>query len=274
MDFTYGLARRLWPQLSRIDRYSNEIQFRYLPCGQRRISKDPNPAIIRQAFDELGTQNAVAAAFGVTRHVVTRWISCFKLDVKSRPEVRHSNFVKEVLASQSDRIRVAQWVMDEGSVGVTHSSRNDLTSLLVGGGMNDFDAIRAISAILRTPYCSTRTSHSIALPMLGFQIRSAKAYALLETILPHMYGLKAMEARAALSFFPRTGTLKGRYTTDEFLLPVWEEFAITSLRAWSARRRKPLSSEEIQRRAKAWVEGRIRRARRFLEGRVPSKVLA
>jgi len=97
---------------------------------------------------------------------------------------------------------------------------------------------------------------------------SAKAYALLETILPHMFGLKAMEAKAALSFFPRSGTLNGRHTTDEFLLPVWKEFAITSLKAWSVGRRRPLSAEEINKRAEAWVEGRISRARRFLDRRI------
>ena len=259
------MARRLWPPLSKIDRYSGEVQFRYFPCGQRRISRDPNPEIIRRAFDELGTHNAVAAAFGVTRQVVSRWISCFQLDVRSKPEVRHSNFVREVLASEADRIRVAQWVMDEGSVGVTYFFQNDLTSLLVCGGMNDFEAINVISAILRTPYNCARTSHSTALPMLGVRMGSAKAYTLLETILPHLFGLKAMEAKAALSFFPRSGTLHGRHTTDEFLLRVWEEFAITSLRAWSAKRRHPLSTQEIQRRTDAWVQGRIRRARRFLD---------
>jgi len=267
------MARRLWPPLSRIDRYSSEIQVRYFPCGQRRISKDPNPEVIKQAFDELGTHNAVAAAFGVTRHVVTRWISLYHLEVKSRPEVRHSNFVKEALASSGDRIRVAQWVMDEGSVGVTYFSRTDLTSLLVGGGMNDFEAINAISTVLKTPYECSRTSHSTALPMMGVRMSSAKAYALLETILPHMYGLKAMEAKEALVFFPSSGILRGRHTTDEFLSSVWKEFAITSLRSWSARRRQHLSVEEIQKRAEAWVEGRIFRARRFLEGRVSSEAL-
>ncbi|HEV2226614.1 MAG TPA: hypothetical protein VGR56_07410 [Nitrososphaerales archaeon] len=94
---------------------------------------------------------------------------------------------------------------------------------------------------------------------------SAKAYALLENLLPYMAGLKLLEARAALSFFPRSGIVSGRHTTDEFMGQIWREFAISSLEKWNARRRKKLTDSELANMAKTWLEGRIRRARRAID---------
>lgn len=259
------MDRKLWPKLSRIDNFAREAVVKTYPSGERRLAKDPPPDVVLKAFDELGTHKAVAAAFGVSRHVVTRWISLYGLDVISRPDIRHSNFVRKCLEDPKDRIRVAQWITDEGSVGLTYSNQADYSSLLVAGSMNDYDALSVISSILETPCTCSRSGQTTTLPLLGLRMVSAKAYALLEVLLSEMKGLKNMEARAALSFFPRTGTLPGRHTTDEFLLPVWKEFAISSLRSWNARRRKKLSDEEMTWKARAWVEGRIKRARRFVD---------
>jgi len=87
----------------------------------------------------------------------------------------------------------------------------------------------------------------------------------LEVIAPHLEGLKAMEAKAALQFFPPSGRLRGRHTTDEFLLPVWKDFALNTLSSWNSRRRVKIRQEEILVRAEKWVEGRTRRARRFID---------
>ena len=218
-----------------------------------------------QAYEKLGTMVAVAAAFGVDRNVVRRWLRKYALNPESKPEVRHANFVREALKSEPDRIRVAQWVTDEGSVGVTYHPKTDTTVLLVCGEMNDYEAINSISSILRTPCDGIRSPQPTVLPLLGVRMISAKAYALLEILLPYMYGLKAMEARAALAFFPRYGTLKGRHTSDEFLTDVWREFALRSVSHWNEVRDEKLSAGEVQAFADAWVNGRIRRARRFLE---------
>jgi hypothetical protein len=86
-----------------------------------------------------------------------------------------------------------------------------------------------------------------------------------EIIGPHLVGLKAMEARAALKFFPPSGLLRGRHTTDEFLTHVWEEFAIHTLHEWNSRRISKLSDHALENYARGWVEGRIRRARRFVD---------
>ena len=259
------MKRRVWPRFAEIPSFSREAKVRVYPSGERRLAKDPSPEVVLKAFDELGTHNAVAAAFGVTRHVVTRWISLYGLRVTSRPEIRHANFVRKCLENPSDRIRVAQWIVDEGTVGVTYFSRGDYTSLLVCGGMNDSDAIRVISSILQTPTLCSRSGHLTTLPLQGVRMLSSKAYVLLEILLPEMQGLKAMEARAALCFFPRAGIIRGRHTTDEFLVPIWKEFATSSLTSWNAKRRKRLSDDELASLARTWVEGRIRRARRFVD---------
>jgi hypothetical protein len=261
----------LWPKLTKIDKFARETVVRTFPSGERRVSKDPPPEIVLKAFDELGTNNAVAAAFGVTRHVVARWVSLYGMNVTSRPEVRHSNFVRRCLAEQGDKIRVGQWIMDEGSVGVTYFKRTNYTSLLVCGSMNDFEALDLISRILQTPCNCSRSGRINTLPLLGVRMYSSKAYALLETVLPHMAGLKAMEARAALAFLPPTGMVSGKHTTDEFLTPVWREFALLSLKSWSARRRQKIEDDELEILAKEWVEGRIKRARRFVYAAVQPK---
>jgi hypothetical protein len=248
-----------------MDNFAREAIVKTYPSGERRLAKDPPRDLVIKAFDELGTHKAVAAAFGVTRHVVTRWISLYSLDVISRPDIRHSNFVRKCLANPSDRIRVAQWITDECSVGVTYSNQADYTTLLVGGSMNDPDALSVISSILEAKCSCSKSAQMTTLPLLGLRMVSAKACALLELLLPEMQGLKAMEARAALSYFPRTGTLPGRHTSDEFMIPVWKEFAMNSLRSWNARRRQKLSEDQMKEMARAWVERRIRRARRFIE---------
>jgi hypothetical protein len=255
----------LWPRLTKIDEFAREVVIKTFPSGERRISKDPPPEIVLKAFDDLGTSNAVAAAFGVTRHVVARWVSVYGVNVISRPEVRHSNFVRRCLAEQGVRIMMGQWIMDEGSVGVTYFKRTNYTALLVCGSMNDPEALDFISKILQTPCNCSRSGRTNTLPLLGVRMYSSKAYALLDTVLPHMAGLKAMEARAALAFFPPTGIASGKHTTDEFLTPVWKEFALLSLKSWSARRRQKIEDEELEILAKTWVEGRIKRARRFVD---------
>jgi hypothetical protein len=227
--------------------------------------RDPPRSVLLKAFDELGTYSEVANAFGVSRTVVERWMEKYDLNNPSRPEIKLANQMRGLVSNNEDRDRVAQWLMDEGSVTVSYFIRSNYTILVVCGSMNDYAVLSRISSILGVPVTSSRVPSTSTLPVGAVRVQGAKAHALLETLLPHLMGLKASEAKAALVFFPRTGRIKGRHTTDEFFLPVWREFAISSLRSWNARRRKRLSDEELVNLAKTWVEGRIRRARRFID---------
>jgi len=254
--------------------YKDAISLRTYPSGERRVNKDPPAALVLKAFEDLGTFVAVSNAFGVDRNTVSRWVRAYGLDVKSRPEVRLSNAIRSRLTESKGEERVGQWLMDEGSVSVAYLKSRGLTCLLVCGSMCDYAVLAQISAALGTSIGSSKVPGPRTLPMGAIRVQSAKAYALLQALRGHLVGLKAMEANAALEFFPPLGVLRGRHTTDEFLAPVWREFAIETLMQWNLRRRQTLSSEELKALACTWVEGRIRRARRFLEGRVPPKVLA
>lgn len=259
------MGRRLWPPLGPVERFASKVELTRYPSGQVGVSREPPKESLLQAFEALGTKKAVAAAYGVDRNTISRWLSRFQLTPESRPEVRHGNFVHEVLKSDSARIRVAQWVTDEGSVGVTYSPREDTTCLLVCGHMNDYEAISTISSILQTPCTGSVSRGPTTLPTLAVRMVSAKAYALLELLLPYMSGLKAMEAQAALAFFPRRGTIAGRHTSDEFLTGIWKSFALSSISHWNDARKKKITESEIKSLADSWVEGRIRRARRFID---------
>lgn len=247
-----------------LPRFADSIVVKVFPSGQRRTIKDPPASLLRTAFDELGTNVAVARAFGVTRRVVKRWTEDCGLGVVSRPEVRYANSVRARLSIGEDQEKVAQWLMDEGSVSVAYFGPTDSTILLVCGGMNDFDVLSQIGRVLGVPITSSRLPSLTTLPMGAVRVQGPRAYALLQALVPRLLGLKELEAREAMRFFPPSGKVKGRHTTDEFLSNVWLEHARKSLFEWNSRRRVKLGSEELEARAKAWVEGRIRRARRFL----------
>lgn len=233
------------------------------PSGERRIRKNPTDVLLRSAFDELGTHAAVASAFGVSRSVVSRWIREKDVRVISRPEVGAACYLERRITDSEDKLRVAQWLMDEGSVTVTHFKRTNLTSLVVCGSMNDFDVLTSISIVLGAPITCFRSPTPTALPLGGVKVQSAKAFALLRILSGYLVGLKAMEAAAALRYFPPSGTLRGKHTTDEFLVPVWRSYAIQTLTAWSAKRRVKMTEQEILGRAETWIQGRVKRARRF-----------
>ncbi|MDA4126528.1 MAG: hypothetical protein OK452_04905 [Thaumarchaeota archaeon] len=245
--------------------FAKTIKIRTFRSGQRRTVRDPPRSVLSKAFDELGTYSEVADAFGVSRTVVERWIEKYDLNIPSRPEIKLANQMRLLISSDEDRNRVSQWLMDEGSVTVSYFVRPNYTILVVCGSMNDFAVLSRISSILGVPITSSKVPSTTILPVGAVRVQGAKAYALLETLLPHLMGLKASEAKAALAFFPQSGRVKGRHTTDELFLPVWKEFAIGSLRSWNARRRKKLSDDELVSLAGTWVEGRIKRAHRFID---------
>jgi len=254
-----------------LPRYAESIEVKTFPNGERRIGRDPPRSIVEEAFSELGTRAAVATAFGVSRDVVGRWLRDYDIKVASHPEAGLASFVRQRLSLKYDRVKVAQWLMDEGSVSVAYFRRGDYTILLVCGSMNDYSVLDSISEILDTPISSSKTPGMTTLPMGAIRVQSARAYALLEVIGPHLVGLKALEAKAAIQFFPASGILRGRHTTDEFLLSAWKEFSLESLNQWNARRRAKTSQQEVLARAERWVEGRVRRARRFVDAQAKQR---
>jgi hypothetical protein len=155
--------------------------------------------------------------------------------------------------------------MDEGSVSICYTKLSDLTQLLVCGSMNDYFVLSRISSILGAPIVSSAVGTSTRLPNGAVRVQSARAYALLRLIRPHLIGLKAAEADAALEFFPRSGVVRGRHTTDEFLTHVWREHALNTMMEWNSRRRVKITQAKMSERVANWVEGRVRRARRFID---------
>ncbi|HEV2137317.1 MAG TPA: hypothetical protein VGR53_00575 [Nitrososphaerales archaeon] len=101
------------------------------------------------------------------------------------------------------------------------------------------------------------------MPLSYVKILSAEAYALLVSIRKELLGLKRMEAEAVLKFFPPSGYLKGRHTTDEFMMRAWKRYANGVVSKWSRRKRIPFSQAEREKLVESWIETRVRRARRF-----------
>jgi len=248
-----------------IDRFVRSIQVTTYPSGERRIGLDPHRSVLQSAFDELGTLTAVARAFDVSRAVVERWVSELGMEVTSRPEVGLASYLKQRLVNDGDKRTIAQWLMDEGSVSVAYFRRGDYTMLIVCGSMNDYQVLSELSRILETTITSSKAPGPSTLPMGALRVQSARAYALLSILETHLVGLKAMEAKEALQFFPPSGILRGRHTTDEFLVKTWRAYAKGCYFEWNKRRRIKSSSDDMERLAAAWVEGRIRRARRFID---------
>jgi hypothetical protein len=187
------------------------------------------------------------------------------MEVVSRPEVRLANSLREHLSSPADQDTFAQWLMDEGSVGVCYFARGDITILLVCGSMNDFEVLGRISGILGVPITSSKVPTTTSLPVGAVRVQNGRAYALLQLLLPRLLGLKLAEATAALEFFPPSGRVKGRHTTDEFLTSVWRDHARRTLLEWDRLRVVKHSADDLKMWADDWVKGRIRRARRFVD---------
>jgi hypothetical protein len=251
---------------SKPGKYADAVKIRTYPSGQRRTVKDPPPHTVAKAFEELGTYSSVASAFGVTRRVVSRWISFYGLNLVSMPGLKLAMEMRTRLARAGDREIVGQWLMDEGCVTVGYFVRTDSTILIVCGSMNDFAVLSRISSILVVPIVSSKNPGGTTLPMGSVRVQGARAYALLQILKPHLRGLKLLEAEAALRFFPASGTIPGRHTTDEIFATEWDGYARSTLREWNLRRRFPENPEKIEEWAVTWVEGRIRRARRFVDG--------
>jgi hypothetical protein len=234
--------------------------------GYRRTLPMPARERLRKAFLDLGTQTAVADFFNVTRPTILKWATRYSISVESRPEILRAKRLTSLLSDPRDRVRVAQWLVDEGSISTSYDAKNDNTFLTVSGAMVDIDTLNVVGRILGSNVnCERYPSHLGWLPMSCTKLRSAEAYALLKSLRGELLGLKAMEAVAALAYFPASGYLPGRHTTDEFLLPVWKLYSSRVVTEWNKKRRLQLTEDQLERMAKAWVSSRVKRARTFLD---------
>ncbi len=136
------------PDITPTKGFAGAIVVKNFPSGEKRITRGPLKSRLELAFEEFGTHKAVAAAFGVSRGTVRRWLRNCRIDIVSRPEVLISKSMLLRLRSKDDCLTLAQWLMDEGSVSVDYLGTTDLTYLVVGGGMNDYEVLSHLSSIL------------------------------------------------------------------------------------------------------------------------------
>ncbi|MDA4122617.1 MAG: hypothetical protein OK456_05485 [Thaumarchaeota archaeon] len=170
-----------------------------------------------------------------------------------------------MLADPTSRVRVAQWIVDEASISVGYHRRHDTTSLLVSGAMNDNVAINEIAKYLGVAVIAGASPADGRLPTHIAKVQGSRAYILLGLLTNELTGLKALEARAALSFFPPSGIIKGKVTTDVYMQSVWRQFAKDSVEVWNRKRRIKLSPLEMEEIVEAWIANRTGRARRGLK---------
>lgn len=207
----------------------------------------------------------MAEHFGVTRVTILTWALKCGFKVASHPEIGRARVIERLLADPIDRARFAQWLIDEGTVSVSYDAVQNTTRLVVAGAMTDVEAISRIAGILNAPVTNTGVNFDRPiLPVFSIVLRSAEAYAVLRILQPELVGLKAEEAEAALAYFPPSGYMRGRHTTDEFLLPIWRDFATRVVHRWNARKKLPLDGDSLMKIVDRWMEGRINRARRNL----------
>jgi hypothetical protein len=144
--------------------------------ASRQAAQFPNPVKVAgltiparekilQAFQELGTVTAVARFFGVSRRTIDRWTRRLNLQPELRPEVPISRQMRDLLSEPVARIKVAQWIADEGSISVAYDCRSDSTSLLVAGAMNDNAAVEAIAQVVAVRVAPGPVPISGRLPM-------------------------------------------------------------------------------------------------------------
>jgi translation initiation factor 1 (eIF-1/SUI1) len=234
----------------------------------------PHPEQLQEAFQRLGTVTAVARVYGVSRWTVYRWTKKLNLEPELRPEIPIHHLLSGLLSEKVVRTRVAQWIVDEASISIAYNSRTGTTSLMLAGAMNDDSAMDAIAQALDVRVGSGATPPKGRLPMHTIRIQGPKAYGLLGLVLKELTGLKAMEAKVALSFFPPSGIVKGKLTTDVYMGTVWRQFARESVEEWNRRRRKKLSLVQIEEIVEAWILNRTARARRGLIQHYPTEVQA
>jgi len=227
----------------------------------------PPAGEIEERLSQFASRTKVAHSFGVSRPTLAKWLSAYEIVPASPAVIIAANEAKVRFASSSNRVRFAQWLIDEGSVSVDYQAKVDSTYLVLRGTMIDYEALKAIAVIAGSNIQPSLKTFPAHLPMHYLRVYGAKAYAFLEAVFDELNGLKYDEARAALAFFPRAGSVSGRHTTDEFMLGAWETYANASVTAWNQNRLHKLPPDQIAHMAREWVEYRIRKSRRYVDNK-------
>jgi hypothetical protein len=227
----------------------------------------PPASEIEERLSKFASRTKVAHSFGVSRPTLVKWLSAYEIVPQSPAVVIATNEAKVRFASSSNRVRFAQWLIDEGSVSVDYQAKFDSTYLVLRGTMIDYEALKAIAVIVGSNIQPSLKNFPAHLPLHYLRVYGAKAYAFLEAVVDELNGLKFDEARAALAFFPRAGFVSGRHTTDEFMLEAWETYAVASVTAWNQNRLHKLPPDRIAQIAREWVEYRIRKSRRYVDNK-------
>jgi len=169
---------------------------------------------------------------------------------------------------------VAQWIVDEASITVAYNRRFDTTSLMVIGAMYDSKTMELIAQDLDVKVFSGTEPIFSRLPTHVIKVQGPKAYSLLGILSRELSGLKASEAKVVLTFFPTSGLLRGKVTTDQFMESVWKEFAIECVESWNRRRKDKKAPDQLQGIIDAWIHNRVARARRGLTKKSQAEITA
>jgi len=233
------------------------------PWGYNKKIAMPSPEALSKAFAELGTQKEVAMFFNVSKATVLKWEIQLGMNVESHREIPRAKVVVGLLSDAQDRVRIAQWICDEGTISTSYDLKGDNTYLAVGGSMVDGYVLEEIGKIVNGRVNNLTKSPRLGwMPMRYVRLHSAEAYALLAGIRNEL-GLKRFESEAALYFFPPCGYVHGRHSTDEFMLEAWHKYAEGVVSSWNRMSKVPLLPEEVNKIIGSWIESRVKRARYF-----------
>lgn len=218
------------------------------PSKRQRISgSDPTQRIlippprgeIERRLSRLVSQTKVASSFGVSGPTLAKRVSGYDIVPPRISVLVASNGAKQRFAEPGDRVRVAHWLVDEGSVSVDYPAKHDSTYLVLRGSMVDDRALGVIASIMGARISRGPKMVPSHLPTQYVRVYGAKAYALLEEAIDDLRGPKSEEAKAALAFFPRSGSVSGWHTADGFLLNARRSYALKATSSWNGRRAIP-----------------------------------
>ena len=236
------------------------------PWGYNKRVDIPTREALSKAFADLGTQKEVARFYAVSRATVLKWERKLSMNVESHREIPRAKAVVRLLSDVKDRVRIAQWLCDEGTISTSYDL-GDNTYLAVGGSMVDGYVLEEIGRIVNERVNNLTKSPRLGwMPMRYVRLHSAEAYSLLSCIRSELLGLKQFEAEAALRYFPPCGYVHGRHSTDEFMLAAWRKYAQGVVSGWNVMKKVPLAVGEVNKMIESWIDSRVRRSRYFRDG--------
>ena len=234
------------------------------PRGFNQKIGRPKSDEFLDTFKRLGTQKEVALNYDVSRATIFKWQRELGLRVEYHPYIPRAKLVRGYLSKLEDRTRVAQWLCDEGVISTTYDSKNNNTYLVVGGAMVDDHVLEEIGRILHERVNNqTKDPKPGCLPLKYVRIHSAEAYSLLDCIVNELLGLKRFEAESVIGYFPPSGIVKGRHSTDEFMFDAWVQYAEEIVSRWAKSNRTAVSDVVAKSVVRSWLSSRVARARYF-----------